>query len=152
MVRHNSALFGPLFILLGPTGLSLGYRSIPKIMFGPTNTACQLLFWKYSTIFSFLIQPQLVLFLLGPDLLFLGPGSSFKTLLRSTHIDCQIWFWKYNPIFWITILAHFGPFWPFLGPAWLFLGLRWSSKTFLRPPYWDCQFWFLKYIFVDLAC
>ena len=116
-------------------------------MFGPTNTACQLLFWKYSPIFSFLIRPQLVfLVLLGPDLLFLGAGIKFQNFieiysyrLSNLVLEVQSYLLNYN----------FGPFWAFLaifGPCLAIFGVRVKFKTFLKPSYivyqlllWKCR-------------
>ena len=82
-------------------------RVIFKNFLRPTYVDNQLLFWKYSAIFLFLIWPQLgplltffgplVLFLV-PFGLFLGSGSDSKTFLDATIVDNQFLFWKFSPI------------------------------------------------------
>ena len=92
-------------------------------MLGPTNTACQLLFWKYSPIFSFLIRSQLVfLVLLRPDLLFLGAGIKFQNFieiysfgLSNLVLEVQPYLLNYNFAQFRTFLAIFWPCYAILG-------------------------------------
>ena len=70
-------------------------------------------------------------------MVFLGPAGLFlrmelsRNLFGPTHIDLQLLFWKYGHIFFVSNLAPFWTFLPFLSPVWLLGGLRISSKNVL---------------------
>ena len=91
--------FGPLLHFFGPFwviflvlwGYFWGRGQVQKIL-EPTNVDFQVLFWKYSPIFLFLIQPNFGSFchflpFLGLGGLLLGSGSGSKTFLGPTYID-----------------------------------------------------------------
>ena len=86
----------------------MGFRSGSKTFLEPANVDYQFLFWKYSPIFLFLIQPNVGPFctfwaplgyFFGPLGLFLGSRSGSKTFLEPTNIDCQYLFGRYSRIF-----------------------------------------------------
>ena len=150
------AFWGYLFV---PSGLFLGSGSGSKTFLGPTYVDNQLWFWKYSSIFLFLIRPNFgpLLHFFGlsglsfwPFRAIFGVGVWFKNIFgtnicrqSSLVLEIQLYLFVFDSVKFWSFFVLFGPFGTIFG-------LGSGSKTFLRLAYIDNQLWFWKYSHIFL--